>query len=484
MNDRDVKTPVRGNHSWARCLLLAAVLLLMTMGMALADGKVLVVPRVDDLLMAGDYVDADTHVLIMTQSTKGLEKTANEFLQKYQAPEAVFGVYPRYNGYTEKKVAAWDKSEGALKMLVARLRQLQPDALYYYCDPTATALNERGFRLLKAAAEKLPDPTYRGADKVVQYGCSVATATDLCSGEVVDIPTVDWLTPLRKTWGELAAPEIPGMPELNVEGFVVGDPFSYVDEKDGVWFYVSQGLKVCVTRHIKPVGKLVWYEAEIWRTEDSADHLHCYAPNGKGTGHKGSTLAKGTVLAVSSDYYQHRGKRTAGLIFRNGELKHTFVSRKVNSFPNLDTMMLTKDGLLQVNVAGELTAEAAEAAGACDVLSFGPMLVQDGGWRQIPNTYHAAREPRMAVGSLGENHYLIVFATGRLKESNGMSLDELQLLMLLRGAEDAINLDGGGTACMYFLGQKIGAVGAYSNHNVKTERSQFEMLTIGSYPEQ
>ena len=188
-----------------------------------------------------------------------------------------------------------------------------------------------------------------------------------------------------------------------------------MDETAGVWYYVSSTLKVCITRHKWTSGLAhVWFEAEVTRKAGSADHLHCYDPDTTSTkAYRGSTLAEGKVLAINADYYlRRRNKGNTGLIIRNGELlyKNTVSNTKIRSIPNLDSLLLTKDGGFEVYPATELTAEMAMEKGACDVLSFGPLLLKDGKWRHILNTYHASKEPRTALGKMGEDHYLLVFA--------------------------------------------------------------------------
>ena len=187
------------------------------------------------------------------------------------------------------------------------------------------------------------------------------------------------------------------------------------------------------------------------------------------------------MLAVSTDYHQNRRyRKNTGLIIRNGELLYTDTVQDsaIRAIPDLDSLLLTRDGGFEVYPATELTPAMAEEKGACDVLSFGPVLLKDGRWRYIYVKEHASIAPRMALAKLGEDHYLLVFAEGRKKEAVGMSLDRLQELLIVRGATDAINMDGGGTACMYFMGQSVGLSEA---KGPKLGRSQYELLTIGEY---
>lgn len=463
--------------------LLLAVLLL-GMGVASAEKKVLVVPRAEDLLMTVDAVDADTQVLILAEPLAAGKKQAIAFLQEQNAPEPQYGLAKRLKKYTADKLKVWNKGNAIMRNLVAQLRLDAPDQVLFYCDPAQADLHTVALNLVLQAMEKLPDPTFRGSDGIEQRGVTVSQMTDLSTGTIHTVNEVDWKSTIAARWGELSRPEIPGMPTLNAQGFSDDEVFTYVDEKQGVWFYVSPSLKITITTHHKTSGSpLIWYEAEVFRAPDAEEHLHCYSPVYGKSGHKADKLAEGWVLAINTDYHQKRKDTKAGLIIRDGDLKYTDLKQnpRIKGLPNLDNLLLTRDGGMEVFYATELTPEAALEAGACDVLAFGPVLVKDSNWRQVVNTYHAAKEPRSVVAKFEENHYLLLFATGRRDDSKGISLDELQQLMLLRGVTDAINLDGGATACLFFMGEQIGFSGAYSNHKAVSHRSQYEMLTIGTY---
>ncbi len=63
-------------------------------------------------------------------------------------------------------------------------------------------------------------------------------------------------------------------------------------------------------------------------------------------------------------------------------------------------------------------------------------------------------EPRTAIGQVGPLHYLLVVVDGRQDGySAGMTLPELQQLFIRYGAQTAMNLDGGGSAEMWFQGE-------------------------------
>ena len=64
------------------------------------------------------------------------------------------------------------------------------------------------------------------------------------------------------------------------------------------------------------------------------------------------------------------------------------------------------------------------------------------------------RDPRTVIGQIGPLHYVLLVADGRQSGySKGMTLGEAQRLMLDLGAQTAMNLDGGGSSELWFMGE-------------------------------
>ena len=91
---------------------------------------------------------------------------------------------------------------------------------------------------------------------------------------------------------------------------------------------------------------------------------------------------------------------------------------------------------------------------ADDVLGAGPMLVQGGQvyvttkLEKFGNDVAGGRAPRTAIGRTKQGNVLLVVVDGRQQKSIGMTLTEIAILMQELGAEDAMNLDGGGSSEM------------------------------------
>lgn len=172
-----------------------------------------------------------------------------------------------------------------------------------------------------------------------------------------------------------------------------------------------------------------------------------------------STLAgrANAVLAINGDDY---GTHKYGVIIRNGELLRTHDTTR-------NMLMIDTNGDMSVRVdrAGENSEHLGGellGAGAWQTFEFGPALIENG--RALPlssafdviSTKASRLEPRTAIGQLGALHYLMVVVDGRQDGySVGMSLQNLQQLMLHYGVRTALNLDGGGSAEIWFQGQVL-----------------------------
>jgi hypothetical protein len=129
----------------------------------------------------------------------------------------------------------------------------------------------------------------------------------------------------------------------------------------------------------------------------------------------------------------------------------------------------TRDGLLRLarrggRVSLEVSSRAEPAFGFTPeaIVGGGPLLVR--GARPVPRepdapyaeTFWSARHPRTAVGVRADGTILLVVVDGRQPQrSVGMTIEELQALMLELGASSALNLDGGGSSTLVLGGEVL-----------------------------
>ena len=91
-----------------------------------------------------------------------------------------------------------------------------------------------------------------------------------------------------------------------------------------------------------------------------------------------------------------------------------------------------------------------------DVVTTGPMLLIAGSIEPVrADKFNTNRHPRTAVGRRADGTVLLVTADGRNSQAAGLSMTELQQVMVALGCIDAINLDGGGSTTMVVRGQIV-----------------------------
>ena len=180
--------------------------------------------------------------------------------------------------------------------------------------------------------------------------------------------------------------------------------------------------------------------------------------------------ANGALFAVNGDFY---GVRNDGYVIRNGELFRNVPAER-------DTLVIGKDGSFNIVKDTEVTAEELLENGAAHAISFGPSLIENS--QLTVNTESKvdlewASNPRTAIGIVGEGHYLFVVSDGRLSDSKGLSIFELASFMRSLGVTDAYNLDGGGSATMYFNGRVVNR--PTTQDQIIAEREVSDIVYIG-----
>lgn len=137
---------------------------------------------------------------------------------------------------------------------------------------------------------------------------------------------------------------------------------------------------------------------------------------------------------------QRAGHQSSALVFNNGKLNIA----KFNGDPNWEKTL-----------EGE------------DIMVSGPLLILDKQEEKLDtNTFNKSRHPRTAV-AVTKNRVLLITVDGRHENSAGMSLFELTSLMRWLKADDAINLDGGGSTTLWVNGYGENGVVNYPTDNKK-----------------
>ncbi|NLB90152.1 MAG: phosphodiester glycosidase family protein [Clostridiales bacterium] len=282
-------------------------------------------------------------------------------------------------------------------------------------------------------------------------------------------------------------------PSRNEEGYLPLDQgdkeFVFVDEEEGRWIYLSATMQVEILRY-KGVHKkkpIIWYEADI-KTNLPFFQVFCASsdtPHKKLLRPEDIALKHQVVYAQNGDFFTYRLKRDKkpGIIIRNNTVLCQKTNKKAGiSLPPLDELSLYCDGHFELHTPGTLSADDYLSKGAHDVLSFGPILINDGviDTRLSENRLYTNREPRSAIGMVSPGHYMGFYIEARNKRSYGCGLPFIAQRMVDQGCQLAINLDGGQTAAMMFMGKPV-MKGADYNGYTHT-RPQQDIIGIGTSP--
>ena len=235
--------------------------------------------------------------------------------------------------------------------------------------------------------------------------------------------------------------------------------------------YSDSKSKITVTKYRAYDSNIYVADVEV---ADGTSILSAFANNTYGRNITETTSAiaeeNNAVLAINGDYY---GARQSGYVIRNG-----VVYRSQGS--NGEDMVISKDGSLSFISESDTTTDSLMQKQAWQVLSFGPVLVENGQVAVSENDevgMAMASNPRTAIGTVAKNHYLFVVSDGRTSESAGLSLYELANFMKSLGATNVYNLDGGGSSTMVFQGEVVN--NPTTNGNKISERAVSDILYIG-----
>ena len=288
------------------------------------------------------------------------------------------------------------------------------------------------------------------------------------------------------------------LPELNDRGFMDEGEFIHSSEEEGLWIFVDETTKIVIERKYDATQPLTWFEADIWTDIEQGEMLRTTwnddARRTKVRVDAAETAKKhNLVFATNTDYFTYRvdvkNGRNTGIVVRNGEILYDdpFPEAKAMNpayMPNLDMVAFMKDGSLEMYRSHEISAKELVEKGAYDVYSFGPYLMKDGRLSQQAYDANEAKNPRCALGMVEPGHYVYIMVEGHMEKtrSQGITMKELAKLMRAKGCENAINLDGGQTAVLIFMGQQLNKIGSYDGGKTNS-RPTCEVMGVG-YSEQ
>jgi len=244
--------------------------------------------------------------------------------------------------------------------------------------------------------------------------------------------------------------------------------------------YQSEDICVTLTKYSRPYAgegqpPSVFYVQDVRvRYVENLKTAFAKDQYGKNITEWTKTIAdrKGAVAALSGDFY---GLRSTGVVIRDGVLY-----RDKASGDDQEDLVIWPDGSFEIITEGTVSAQSLADAGALQVYSFGPALIENGEISVGLNDEVGrakASNPRTAVCEIEPLHYLFVVSDGRTDESEGLSLYELAEFLETFNVKTAYNLDGGGSSTMVFMGELVN--NPTTGGNRVSERSVSDALCIG-----
>ena len=279
-----------------------------------------------------------------------------------------------------------------------------------------------------------------------------------------------WRAPLitDATAGLYIQPSLPeDFPDDLVSGLFRAEdqaPYVHADRSAGFWSYISADTHIEIRRMAAPETPLVWFETDIWLTGDQKLRTLMNPKSKKIAARDPRAIAEeyGAVLAFSDDFYGYRRTQrinNAGVIIRDGITLYERTAKSgLAKIPNLDVIVLFEDGSMKTFESREHTAAEYLAMGVTDTFAFGPILLRDGviDSRLLESTGNFRDDdPRCAIGMVAPGHYKVLTVLGRQTRSVGVKPIWLAQRMKDLGCTEALNLDGGNSVALVFMGDML-----------------------------
>ena len=279
----------------------------------------------------------------------------------------------------------------------------------------------------------------------------------------------------------MPAPAGKNAPELDADGFYDSDePYVWASRDSGEWTYVSRNIHVEVRQRVDKSVPHKWLEASIRYREPArfgSILSECSPDKPTKSGlepAKPLTIAEKhqAVFAISDDFFGYRvwNNQKPGIVIRDGRIwseKTRAGDAKV--WPPLDLIAQFADGSMKTFESDAHTAQEYLDMGVVSTYAFGPILVENGRICEDLNRWRTTdRAPRMAVGITADGTILAIDALGRRKDAVGVTTPWLAEKMLELGAVEALNLDGGNTTSMIFMGELINRPAEVDKKDVRT----------------
>lgn len=329
------------------------------------------------------------------------------------------------------------------------------------------AAAERFDELLAEAAARTAVPTFTPAPTAVPTPTATPVPTD--TPAPTDAPTPEpTATP---------TPAPTATPDPFADIFTDGQEIVEADADSGKWVYKNSTFSVEITQYTGTLGKneFPYYVADIHMR---ADEFRAGFGNEQRAGAQKDSamnIAKRykAVLMITGDNLIHMDKDKKGVLIRDGWIYQD---------SNKGDLMLWHPETLSIELIPKENITSAQLIaedGVENCISFGPILIHDGvktDDKVLEKNWLFKTNPRVGVGMVEPGHFIVIVGGYRSdypKANLGWDLNEFTDLMASFGCQEAYNMDGGVSAALIFMGERLNKGGT------KKDWSQLRTLPDG-----
>lgn len=209
--------------------------------------------------------------------------------------------------------------------------------------------------------------------------------------------------------------------------------------------YESDTLRIAIRRYEDPENRQIYYVADI-RMRSIRSFRAGFANGAFNRGVENAeafSLRENAILAINGSF-------NTGLVVHDGTVYQMPDDRHDG------ILILYRDGSMEAIGREAFDLAEAREKGMLHAWQFGPVLVHEGKANPALLTDgFKARHARILFGCCAPGHYVAVAADGRRKDAIGMDERDMAELMVSLGCTEAMNLDGGCSAIMTFMGKTV-----------------------------
>ena len=166
-----------------------------------------------------------------------------------------------------------------------------------------------------------------------------------------------------------------------------------------------------------------------------------------------AALDSGAIVAINGSFYNTRPPYNSVCYLKiNGEV----IFERSGKMGDRDggAVLIDDRGRVSVEQGDPDDPQWVSTRTEPSIIGSGPMMLQDGQRIDMgTGAFVTLRHPRTAIGTSGNKVYLVTVGGRSKGNSLGVNLNELANILKWLGAENALNLDGGGSTTMYIEGQ-------------------------------